>query len=123
MGSRHRGALGERAEQQAFRFLIARGLCPVARNFRGRGGEIDLVMLDGQCLTFIEVRYRSSSQFVDPLLTVDQRKQRKLVHAAALFLSRHRFYTNHSTRFDVVAIDENGIRWVRDAFRPDDVTQ
>jgi putative endonuclease len=79
-------------------------------------------MLDGHCLTFVEVRYRSSSQFVDPLLTVDRRKQRKLVHTAMLFLSRHRFYANHILRFDVVAIDENGTRWVRDAFRPDDVT-
>ena len=95
----------------------------MARNFRSRGGEIDLVMLDGRCLTFIEVRYRSSSQFIDPLLTVDQHKQRKLVHAAKLFLSRHRSYTNHIMRFDVVAIEgdnNDSIRWIRDAFRPDD---
>ena len=79
-------------------------------------------MLDGACLAFIEVRYRSSKSFTDPLLTVDQHKQRKLVRTALLFIGRHKHYGQHVMRFDVVAIDNNGIRWVKDAFRPDDMT-
>ena len=119
MGPRDRGALGRRAEQRAYQYLLEHGLQPVARNFRSRGGEIDLIMLDGKCLAFVEVRYRSSTSFTDPLLTVDRHKQRKLVRTALLFTARHRFYANHFMRFDVVAIDNNGTRWLKDAFRPD----
>ena len=83
MGQRPTGALGRRAEQAAFRFLLDHDLRPVARNFRSRGGEIDLIMLDADCLVFIEVRSRRSSDFADPALTVDRTKQRKIVRTAA----------------------------------------
>ena len=80
-------------------------------------------MLDEDCLTFIEVRYRRSSDFSSPAATVDARKQRKLVRTAAMFLGRHRGYANHTTRFDVIAISRNpaiDVQWIRDAFRPAD---
>ena len=123
MGNRATGTLGARAEQAAFRFLRNRDLRPVARNFRSRGGEIDLIMLDAGCLVFVEVRSRRSSAFADPALTVDRIKQRKIVRTAALFVASNRRFSNHVMRFDVVAIEGGGassIRWIRDAFRPDD---
>ena len=125
MGREPTGAIGDRAEQQAFQFLIERGLHPVARNFRSRGGEIDLIMLDEQCLVFAEVRYRRSAHFTEPGLTVDHRKQRKIIRTAALFGTRHPAYANHVMRFDVVAVeggDPPAIKWTRDAFRPNDST-
>lgn len=125
MGFAAPGAVGGHAERWALDHLIGRGCKEVARNFRSRGGEIDLVMLDAECLVFIEVRYRKSSSFLAPALTVDSRKQRKILRTAALFLSRHGRYANHSTRFDVVAITgekQHEINWVRDAFRPTDST-
>jgi putative endonuclease len=112
--------LGARGENIAYRFLVDRGLRPVARNFRCRGGEIDLIMLDRQCLAFVEVRWRRSSRFAAPADTVDHRKQRKLIRAAAMFLSRQRRYATLATRFDVIAIEGDDVRWIRDAFRPDD---
>lgn len=123
MGRRPTGTLGAQAEQLAFRYLTERGLRPVARNFRTRGGEIDLILLDGECLTFVEVRCRRSARFTDPGLTVDHHKQRKLIRTAALFAARHRAYAQHVMRFDIVAIegDESPtIAWIRDAFRPND---
>jgi putative endonuclease len=119
------GAVGDRAEQLAFRFLIDQGLRPVARNFRTRGGEIDLIMLDERCLVFVEVRYRRSTGFTEPGLTVDYRKQRKLVRTAALFCARNQAFANQVMRFDVIAIDGEdppAIKWIRDAFRPHDST-
>ena len=114
-------AVGRRAEDAAFRYLLDQGLRPVARNFRRRGGEIDIIMLDEDCLVFIEVRYRQSATFTQPGLTVDTHKQRKLVRAAALFAATHRGVANHVMRFDVVAIEgDKSPRWIRDAFRPDD---
>ena len=77
-------------------------------------------MLDRQCLAFIEVRCRRSSRFAAPADTVDYRKQRKLIRTAAMFLARERRYATLRTRFDVVAIEGDGVQWIRDAFRPDD---
>jgi putative endonuclease len=94
---------------------------PVARNFRRRGGEIDIIMIDDDALVFIEVRYRRSAVFAAPGLTVDARKQRKLIRTAALFVSAHRHLSRHEMRFDVIAIEEGQpVQWIRDAFRPDD---
>lgn len=123
MGFHTTGAVGQRAEQVAFAYLVERRLRPLARNFRCRGGEIDLIMLDGDCLTFIEVRYRASTVFSHPSLTVDCHKQKKIVRTAALFITRNRNFSNHTMRFDVVAIDgvkNVTIDWIKDAFRPND---
>jgi putative endonuclease len=114
-------AVGHRAEQTALRFLLDRGLKPVTRNFRSRGGEIDLIMMHRDCLVFVEVRYRASTRFSSPGSTVDMRKQRKILRTAALFIARETQFANHTMRFDVVAIAGNTshtIRWIRDAFRP-----
>ncbi len=96
----------------------------MARNFRCRRGEIDLIMQDGACLVFVEVRYRSKNSFVEAPFTVDTRKQRKLVQTALMFLARNQRFRNHVCRFDVVGVDrdstgEVSVRWMRDAFRPD----
>lgn len=97
----------------------------MARNFRCRGGEIDLIMMDGHCLTFVEVRCRRSSAFTAPGPTVDHRKQAKLVRTAAMFAARHTRFADATMRFDVVAVEGirgDAIRWYRDAFRPHDST-
>ena len=125
MGYAAPGTVGGHAEAHALDYLVRRGLQEVARNFRSRGGEIDLIMLDGGCLVFVEVRYRKSASFLPPATTVDCRKQRKVLRTAALFLSRHERFADHTTRFDVVAITGDRHRevlWVRDAFRPSDST-
>jgi putative endonuclease len=123
MGPGSHRSLGQQGEDIAYRFLIDRGLRPVARNFRCRGGEIDLIMLDRQCLAFIEVRCRRSTEFARPADTVDFRKQRKIVRTAAMFLARERRYATFRMRFDVIAIEGagvDGVHWIQDAFRPDD---
>ena len=119
------GAIGNHAEQLAHEFLIDQGLHPVARNFRSRGGEIDLIMLDQHCLTFIEVRYRRSSGFMKPVVTIDRHKQRKIIRTAAMFAARNRQFATLTMRFDVVVLegdDPPSINWIRDAFRPNDST-
>ena len=121
MGSDTTTTVGNRAEQLAYRYLLHKGLMPVARNFRCRGGEIDLIMLDTDCLVFVEVRYRSSTRFATAGLSVDQRKQRKIIRTAAMFLSRNSRFGNHIMRFDVIAIegqDSPVLDWIKDAFRP-----
>jgi len=121
MGSRTTTTVGKRTEQLAYGYLLQKGLTPVARNFRCRGGEIDLIMLDADCLVFIEVRYRASNRFASAGVSVDQHKQRKIIRTAAMFLSRNSQFGNHIMRFDVIAIEgqESTVPdWIKDAFRP-----
>lgn len=80
-------------------------------------------MFDGECLVFVEVRYRRRSGFASAAASVDLRKQRKLALTAASFLSRKRRFADCAVRFDVLAIDERSdghaeMTWIRDAFRP-----
>ena len=111
----HTQDLGQRAEDRAQAQLIAHGLQPVARNYRCRAGEIDLIMRDGDCLVFVEVRFRRSSGFGGALSSVDARKRRRLTLAAEHYLVHHGW--RGPCRFDVVAFDgHSGKTWVRDAF-------
>ncbi len=113
---------GDEAENLALKELKRAGLKAVTRNFHCRHGEIDLIMLDGNCLVFVEVRYRGRGSLVEAVATVDARKQRKLAQTAAVYLSRHSEFQHHPCRFDVVGISERDdgdcvFRWLNDAFR------
>lgn len=84
-----------------------------------------MIMTDDKCLVFVEVRYRGENKISPSRLTVDKRKQRKIIRTAALFLTRRPQYATSIMRFDVVAIDANSagektIEWIKDAFRPSD---
>ena len=119
--------VGAHAERLAAEFLTSKGLQTVARNFRCRLGEIDLVMRDGAELVFVEVRYRGNRRIASASTTVDRHKQGKLIRSAALFLSWQPRWASRAMRFDVIAIhaDGNGdptINWIRDAFRPADAS-
>ena len=77
-----RGELGRRGEGLAEAFLRRSAYTIVARNYRCRLGEIDLVALDGPVLVFVEVRSRNGPAFGTPLESVDARKQLRLADAA-----------------------------------------
>jgi putative endonuclease len=115
-----RGERGRAAEARACRFLEERGLQLVDRNYRSRHGEIDLVMRDGRCMVFVEVRYRGNPRFAGGAETVDRRKQSKLAATAMQYLQTHPGAAAQPARFDVVAIDVEGgtdrLHWVRNAF-------
>src|SRR5262249_47194400 len=102
-GARATADLGQRAERGAERYLIRRGLRTIARNYRIRAGEIDLVMFDGDEIAFVEVRYRSRSDFGNGAESVDHRKQRRIALAARHFLMQ-RDVGDSPCRFDVVSV-------------------
>ena len=107
-------AIGGAAEDEAARFLSRHGLEVVARNYRTRLGEIDLVAREGGVLVFVEVRLRSSDRFADAMQSIDAHKRRRIVAAARHFLAGVR--PQPPCRFDVVALDEGAPRWERAAF-------
>lgn len=115
--------LGRRAEDLARRHLESLGLQLLERNYRCRGGEIDLVMLDGPVLVLVEVRSRSTTEHGDAASTVGARKQQRFIRAARHLLLTRPAYRKLGARFDVVAIDPGPVAgspkltWIRDAFR------
>ncbi|MCG5542029.1 MULTISPECIES: YraN family protein [unclassified Halorhodospira] len=104
---------GHEAEERARAYLERRGLRTLARNFRTRRGEIDLVMADGGVTVFVEVRRRSHPGYGGAAASVDRRKRQRLSRAANVWLARNPGWA----RFDVVATDGNEVHWVRDAFQ------
>lgn len=108
--------LGQTAEAHAERYLESQGLKRLARNWRCRFGEIDLIMRDGDTLVFVEVRMRSHADFGGAAASVDAAKQRKLLAAAKLYLSA--LPEMPPCRFDVVALGEphTAPQWIKSAF-------
>lgn len=105
--------IGQAAEDKALDYLRGMGVTLVERNFRCRGGEIDLIMKDGATLVFVEVRKRSTPRYGGAAASVTTRKQGRLILAAQVFLQR---YTQPPPcRFDVIAIDDDRITWLRNA--------
>ncbi|TFW16154.1 YraN family protein [Duganella callida] len=105
--------LGRLGEDRALAHLEAHGLTLVERNFLCKSGEIDLIMLDGPLLVFVEVRRRASARFGGAVYSVTPAKQQRLLRAAQYYLLRHKIPP--PCRFDVVAIDEHKLSWIQNA--------
>jgi putative endonuclease len=100
-------------EQAALAHLRRHGLRLVESNFRCKGGEIDLVMRDGEALVFVEVRQRAGRSHGGAAASITPAKIRRLVRAAQFYLLR--FAHTPPCRFDVVAIDGGRLDWLRNA--------
>lgn len=98
-----RGELGRRGEALAEEFLRARRYTIVARNFRCRAGEIDLVALDGPVIVFVEVRSRRGDRLGTPFESITGRKQAQVARVARHFLAA-RGWVDRDARFDVVGV-------------------
>jgi putative endonuclease len=105
---------GGNAEDRAADYLAQRGLAVIARNYRTRLGEIDLIAREGEVLVFVEVRMRAGGQFGGALESITARKQRRIAAAASLYLRP--FTRPPPCRFDVVAMEYGDIRWLKGAF-------
>jgi len=105
---------GDGAEEQAARHLAEHGLAIVARNYRTRLGEIDLVAREGGTLVFVEVRKRTSAYFGGAAASIDGRKRARIEAAARLFLAR--LAHEPPCRFDVVTVQDGRAEWIRGAF-------
>jgi putative endonuclease len=103
MGSDATVALGITGENLACEALARRGYAILARRYRTRVGEIDIVARDGATLVFIEVKTRTSERFGRPADAVTGWKQRRIVLMAQHFLSRRRLH-GRACRFDVVTV-------------------
>jgi putative endonuclease len=106
---------GARAEDLCAQLLEGAGLRLLARNWRCRLGEIDLIAEEGGTLVFAEVRMRSGTGFGGAAESITAAKRGRLLAAARLYLSHRR---EAPTRFDVFLVDgaKGRVEWIRDAF-------
>lgn len=120
--SHARLALGLEGETRACRVLEARGYRVLARRYRTRLGEIDVVARHEGAIVFIEVKTRRDGRFGDPAAAVTPQKQQRVAAMATDYLARHRL-GRCPVRFDVVSVAcgegrEPVVTVIRDAFRP-----
>ena len=101
--SRSRVLLGKTGEDLACRELERRGYEILARRWRQRGGEIDIVARDGLTIVFVEVKAREGRSFGAAAEAVADWKQRRIVQLGLAYITRHRLF-DCPCRFDVVSI-------------------
>lgn len=112
---------GQVWEAEAIKFLKSKGLDFICKNYSCRLGEIDLILQDEDTLIFVEVRYRSASDYGDSAASVVRRKQQKIIRTASMYLLERDLYDKVYCRFDVVAINLVNnlpeIEWIPNAFQ------
>jgi len=112
---------GHRAETAARKHLEKSGLKTLDRNYRGRFGEIDLIMQDGSVIAFVEVRFRSNNHKLDAAETIDMRKCSRIIKTAMQYMQTLKDPDSHYYRFDVITItgpfEKPTINWIRNAFQ------
>jgi putative endonuclease len=113
-------AAGARFEERASAALQRAGLKLLARNYTTRHGELDLILLDGNTVVFVEVRHRLRASHGSAAASVTSSKQEKLIRTAELWLAAHTKYAQCTCRFDVVTYDgpedQATMEWLRSAF-------
>ena len=107
--------LGNSYEDLACEHLETEGLIILARNYRVKAGEIDIIAREGGYIVFVEVKYRAKGE-ADALSAVDFKKQRKISRTALYYLHHKQEGMQTPMRFDVISVTDGEIRWIRDAF-------
>lgn len=104
-------------ERLAAEHLVGQGMRLLESNYHCRGGEIDLIMRDGDTLVFVEVRYRRNDSYGSSVETVHSRKQHRLMRCARHYLMRRHARHMPPCRFDIVGLSPGGaVQWIRNAF-------
>lgn len=116
MSSREEGLRGE---DMAVKTLRKAGYKIVERNHRNSLGEIDVIAEEGGALVFVEVKKRNSGSFGEAICAIDERKKRHLVKAALFYMKMHDCFGRRA-RFDVIGIDNERTKLVKNAFLVDE---
>lgn len=113
---------GMDGEQAAHQYLLKKRFAILARNWRYKHLEVDLIMMDGPILVFVEVKTLKSADYGLPFEAVDWKKQQRLERAANIYIRKTRY--EGEIRFDIISIFANAdgqfnIRHIKDAFWPE----
>jgi putative endonuclease len=108
--------IGRAGEDLAVKFLEGKGAQIIARNFRSRAGEVDIIAIDGETLVFVEVKSWSAFGLEDLERSITAQKRFKIIETAKYFLLSNRKYSNRPIRFDVLFLGEPEIEHLISAF-------
>lgn len=109
------GRIGQVGERTAEMYLTERGARVLARNYRARGGEIDLIVEWDGVIVFVEVKARSHGFEAEGLEAITRAKRRRICRAALAYLHQHHSL-ERSSRFDAVEVLPSGVRHLPSAF-------
>lgn len=108
--------IGKEKEELAAKFLARQGVKILEKNFSCRMGEIDLIGLDGECIVFVEVKYRTNTDYGYPQEAVSKYKRRKIVLVSGYYRMQNGLGDGTNFRFDIVSILGDKIRWDKNVF-------
>lgn len=108
--------IGNNYEALAAEYLERNNYTILARNFRVRAGEIDIVAQKNGYIVFVEVKYRSNMHTGAPEESVDVRKRRQISKVALYFLNKYGYGIDIPMRFDVITVTKKEIRHIENAF-------
>jgi len=116
----YRLLLGKKGEDLACSFLERHGYRILAKNYKTKLGEIDIIGDNKDCICFIEVRSAGNKRFGSPVHTINRTKQNQIIKAALSYVKKHGLEDKNS-RFDVVCIEDINsasprIELIKDAF-------
>ncbi|MCL2043745.1 MAG: YraN family protein [Treponema sp.] len=107
---------GKKGEERAGQALESAGLHIIARNFRSKAGEIDIIAIDGETLVFVEVKAWTALGIENLSYSINPKKQRRIIETAKYFLSINRQYYGRAIRFDVVFVGKETVTHLASAF-------
>ena len=113
-------SIGRKGEDLACVFFKKKGYHIIARNFRSRFGEIDLILKKDRAFRFVEVKYRRTEEYGLPQESVQQKKQDRIRKTAVLWLKLRQLSMEAEIHFDVLAITKQSgkisYNYIEDAF-------
>ena len=109
-------SLGKKGEDRAVQALKEAGMDIIARNFRSKQGEIDIIALDGETLVFAEVKAWSVYGIENLSYGLNRKKQGRIIETAKYFLSINRQYYGRAVRFDAVFVGKETVTHLASAF-------
>lgn len=116
MGNLDKRSIGAAAENKARIFLEKNGLTFLEKNYACQFGEIDLIMQDGEYIVFVEVRLRNNEDYTSALESISKTKQYRISKTAIFYLIEKKWLNKMDCRFDVLAMDDTTIDWIKNAF-------
>ena len=100
---------GKDGENRATQYLISKGFAIIERNWRTKGGEIDIIAYKDETLVFVEVKSLPNGGPELLQTELNRRKLQRIVKSSKCFLLKHRQYSNSYIRFDAIVLDMPGL--------------
>ena len=112
----NKSGIGKAGEEIAEKALVEAGMTIIARNFRSKYGEIDIIAMDGETIVFIEVKAWSVYGIENLNYSLNKKKQNRIIETAKYFLTINRKYNGRAIRFDVVFVGKEAVTHLSSAF-------